>query len=92
VINLSLFKIQLENSEFYKSKNARVQHYKSSEKAAAKIEKLGEIATGAIVVESKTRKLEKIATDTKIVRGKTKKAAAKAEKPASSKTKKKTKA
>jgi hypothetical protein len=41
VINLSLFKIQLQNGEFYKSKSGRVQHYKSTEKASAKIEKLG---------------------------------------------------
>ena len=75
-----MFKIQLENSEFHKSKSGRVQHYKSNEKALAKIDKLGEIAAGAIVVESKARKLEKIATDTKIVRSKTKKTGAKAEK------------
>jgi len=58
-----MFKIKLQNSEFYKSKSGRVQHYKSNEKAVAKIDKLGEI--GAIVVECKPRKLEKIATDTK---------------------------
>lgn len=34
-------KIQFENGEFYKSKNGRVQHYKSIEKAQAKVEKLG---------------------------------------------------
>ena len=38
VINLSLFKIQLENGELYKSsKGGRFQHYKSQEKAEAKL-------------------------------------------------------
>ncbi len=71
VINLSLFKIQLENGELYKSKGGRVQHYRSTEKAEAKIKKLGEIAAGATVIESKARSaavkienLEEIATDT----------------------------
>ena len=59
VIKLSLFKIQFENGEFYKSKSGRVQHYKSTEKAAAKIEKLGEIAAGAkaVVCEGKKAKV-----------------------------------
>ena len=58
VIKLSLFKIQFENGELYKSKSGRVQHYKSIEKAVAKIEKLGEIAIGAKAVEcrNKTKK------------------------------------
>jgi hypothetical protein len=55
VINLSMFKIQLENGEFYKSKGGRVQHYVSEEKANAKIAKLGEIASGAKVVECSTK-------------------------------------
>jgi hypothetical protein len=81
-----MFKIQLQNGEFYKNKSARVQHYKSNKKAAAKIEKLGEIAIGAIVVESKARtttaKIDKIEekTDVKAVKAK-KKAASKPEKP-----------
>lgn len=89
-----MYKIQLQNGEFYKNKNARVQHYKSNEKATAKIEKLGEIAAGAIVVESKARtvkkkKLEVKASDAKVIKnGKAKKAAFKPEKPASGKTKK----
>jgi len=101
VKNLTLFKIQLENGEFYKSNSVRVQHYQSKEKAAAKIEKLGEIAAKAIVVESKARttaakidKLEEKASDAKVPKVKTtKKAAVKPEKPASIKSKtKKTKA
>jgi hypothetical protein len=53
VINLSMFKIQLENGEFYKSsKGSRVQHYVSEEKATAKIVKLGEIASS---IENKRR-------------------------------------
>ncbi len=83
-----MFKIQLRNGEFFKNKSARVQHYKSSEKAAAKIEKLGEIAIGAIVVESKARttatkidKLEEKASDAKVLKvSKTKKATSKPEK------------
>jgi hypothetical protein len=56
VIKLSMFKIQLENGEFYKSsKGNRVQHYVSEEKATAKIAKLGEIASGAKVVECSTK-------------------------------------
>ncbi len=55
VIKLSMFKIQLQNGEFYKNKSARIQHYKSEEKAKAKIEKLGEIAVGATVVGSKAK-------------------------------------
>jgi hypothetical protein len=52
VIKLSMFKIQLENGEFYKSsKGSRVQHYATIEKAEAKIQKLGEIASGAKAVE-----------------------------------------
>ncbi len=50
-----MFKIQLENGEFYKSKSGRVQHYKSIEKAEAKIQKLGEIAAGAKAVECSTK-------------------------------------
>jgi hypothetical protein len=56
VINLSMFKIQLENGEFYKSsKGSRVQHYVSEEKANAKIAKLGDIASGAKAVECSTK-------------------------------------
>ena len=55
VIKLSMFKIQLENGEFYKSKSGRVQHYKSIEKTDAKIQKLGEIASGAKAVECSTK-------------------------------------
>jgi len=76
VINLSLYKIQLENGELYKSsKGGRVQHYKSQEKAEAKIKKLGEIALNAIVVESKARTVavktenrEEITPDIKVVK------------------------
>lgn len=50
-----MFKILLENGEFYKSKNGRVQHYKSIEKADAKIQKIGEIASGAKAVECNTK-------------------------------------
>ena len=72
VINLSLYKIQFENGELYKSsKGGRVQHYKSQEKAEAKIKKLGDIALNAIAIESKARTStakaeipEEIATDT----------------------------
>jgi hypothetical protein len=56
VIKLSMFKIQFENGEFYKSKSGRVQHYKSMEKADAKIVKLGEIAAGAKAVECECKK------------------------------------
>jgi hypothetical protein len=88
VKNLTMYKIQLENSEFYKSKSGRVQHYRSTEKAEAKIKKIGEIAIGAIVVESKARTVavntenpEEIAPDTKVVKVSKTKKAAKAEKP-----------
>ncbi len=88
VKNLTMFKIQLENNEFYKSKSGRVQHYRSTEKAEAKIKKLGEIAIGAIVVESEARTVavkitnpEEIVPDTKVEKvSKTKKASAKAKK------------
>jgi hypothetical protein len=50
-----MFKIQLENGEFYKSKSGRIQHYKSIEKSDAKLLKLGEIATGAKSVECSTK-------------------------------------
>ena len=89
MINLSLYKIQLENGELYKSrKGGRVQHYKSQEKAEAKIKKLGEIAIGAIAVESKdrtaavkTENREEITPDIKVVKvSKVKKASAKAKK------------
>lgn len=88
-----MFKIQLQNGEFFMNKSARVQHYKSEEKAKAKIEELGEIASGVTVVESKARtttaKTEKETTsETKVVKVvKTKKAAVKSENPASSKDK-----
>lgn len=55
-----MFKIQLANDEFYKSKSGRVQHYKSNEKAVAKIEKLGEIAVGAKAVECKNKKVKAV--------------------------------
>jgi len=89
VINLSLFKIQLENNELYKSsKGGRVQHYKSQEKAEAKIKKLGDIALNAIAIESKPRTIaiktvnpEEIVPETKVEKvSKTKKASAKAKK------------
>ncbi len=67
-----MFKIQLQNGEFFMNKSGRIQHYKSEDKTKAKIEKLGEIATGAIVVKSKARtttakidKLEEKASETK---------------------------
>jgi hypothetical protein len=102
VKNLTMFKIQLENKEFYKSKSGRIQHYRSTEKAEAKIKKLGEIAVGAIAVESKARTAvvktinpEEIVPETKVVKvSKVKKALAKAKKTedgatdASGKTKK----
>ena len=47
VNNLSMYKIQLENGDFYKSKSGRIQHNKSIEKTEVKIQKLGEIASGA---------------------------------------------
>jgi hypothetical protein len=51
-----MFKIQLKNGEFYKSKSGqRVQHYETIEKANAKIERLGEIAAGAKAVECSTK-------------------------------------
>ncbi len=51
-----MFKIQLENGEFYKSKSGqRVQHYATVELAKAKIERLGEIASGAKAVECSTK-------------------------------------
>ena len=88
MINLSLFKIQLENGEFYKSsERGRIQHYRSTEKAEAKIKKLGEIAIGAIVVESEARTVavkitnpEEIVPDTKVEKVSRKKSATKAEK------------
>jgi hypothetical protein len=83
-----MFKIQLENGEYYASKRGRVQHYRSTEVASDKIKKLGEIAIGAIVVESKTRTLatkiknpEENATETKVLKVSKTKKAAKAEKP-----------
>jgi len=88
---MSLFKIKLENGELYKSsKGGRVQHYMSQEKAEAKIKKLGDIAVGATVVESKARTSaakiaktenpEEIATDIKVAKVSRKKSAAKAKK------------
>jgi len=85
VIKLSMFKIQLENGEIYKNKSSRVQHFNSDEKAKTKIDKLGDIASGAIVVECKARTTT--TAKTKAVKvSKAKKAAAKAEKPAESAT------
>jgi hypothetical protein len=86
VKNLTMYKIQLENSEFYKSKSGRVQHYRSMEKADAKIKKLGDIGTGATVIESKARTArtvnpEENATDTKIVKVRRTKKTAKVENP-----------
>ena len=89
-----MFKIQLENGEFYKSsKSGSVQHYRSTEKAEAKIKKLGDIAVGAIVVESKARTVavkienpEEIVPETKVEKVSKKKASAKAEKPDESAT------
>jgi hypothetical protein len=71
-----MFKIQLENGEFYKSNSGkRVQHYASTEKAEAKIAKLGEIASGAKAVECNT-KIKPIAKTEKSKKAKkTKKAA-----------------
>jgi hypothetical protein len=66
-----MFKIQLQNGEFYKSQRGRVQHYKSTEKASAKIYKLGDIASGATVVESKAKKIDPLdesATEAKVVK------------------------
>lgn len=60
VKNLTMFKIQFENGEFYKSKSGRVQHYKSTEKADAKIEKLGDTAAGAKAVECERKKAKAI--------------------------------
>jgi hypothetical protein len=84
-----MFKIQLADGEFYKSsKKGRIQHYTTKEQADAKIAKLGDIAAGATVVESKARtaaakteKSEETASDAKAVKvSKTKKASAKPEK------------
>ena len=91
-----MFKIQLANNEYHASKRGRVQHFKNIEKADAKIQKLGEIAAGATVVECKVKtaasakeETKEIASETKIPKvSKTKKASAKAKKPASSKSKK----
>ena len=74
-----MFKIKLENGEYFKNNSGRTQHYRSIEKTDAKIHKLGEIATGATVVECKARtaaaKTEKEnAFDTKVVSSKSKKA------------------
>jgi hypothetical protein len=60
VINLSMFKIQLENGEFYKSKGGRVQHYGTIEKADAKIQRLGEIASGAKAVKCEGKKAKAV--------------------------------
>ena len=102
VKNLTMYKIQFENVEFYKSKSGRVQHYRSTEKAEAKIKKLGDIATGATVVESKARtsavKTEEIVPEIKVEKVSKKKTSAKAKKKdegateASVKTKKSKKA
>jgi hypothetical protein len=76
VIKLSMFKIQLENGEFYKSNSGkRVQHYASTEKAEAKIAKLGEIASGAKVVEciaktKNTKAVVKVAKGKKVKKSK----------------------
>jgi len=84
-----MFKIQLENGEFYKSKSGRIQHYKTIEKTDAKIQKLGEIAAGVKVVECKAKtavtkeETKEIASDTKVKVIKKKKAVSKPEKPAS---------
>lgn len=96
-----MFKIQLADG-FYQNKSGRIQHFSTKAKADAKIEKLGEIATGAIIVEckdktvaSKTENPEETATVTKVVKvNKAKTASAKLEKPietASVKGKKKSK-
>ncbi len=50
-----MYKIQLENGEFYKSNSGRVQHYQTIEKTDAKIQRLGEIASGAKAVECSTK-------------------------------------
>ena len=92
-----MFKIQLQNGEYYASKRGRVQHYGTMEKAAAKIKKLGDIATDAIVVECKARttvaKIDKLEekTDVKAIKAAKakKKPASKPEKPASVKSKSK---
>ncbi len=47
------YKIQLKNGEFYANKSKRVQHFKTEEKAKAKITK--EKLNGAKVVESGTK-------------------------------------
>jgi hypothetical protein len=90
-----MFKIHLANGEYYASKAGRIQHYRSIDRANAKIQKLGEIAAGAIVVECKVKtaamkeKPKETVPETKIPKvSKTKKAAPKPEKPTSSKTKK----
>jgi hypothetical protein len=84
VINLTMFKIQLQNGEFFKNASGRIQHYRSNTKASAKIEKLGDAASGATVVESKAKKaaveaekLDESPTECKVVKiGKSKKAKA----------------
>ncbi len=55
-----MFKIQLENGEFFKNKSGRVQHYKTTEKADAKIQRLGDVASDAKAVEciAKTKSAE----------------------------------
>jgi hypothetical protein len=64
VINLSMFKIQLANGEFYKNNSGRVQHYKSNEKAAAKIERLGDIASDAKAIECEGKKAKAVVVKT----------------------------
>lgn len=94
-----MFKIKLTDGEFYKNNSGRTQHFKTEEQGKAKIDKLGNIASGAIVVECKARTStatkenpEVKTSDAKVPKAiKTKKAAPKPEKPeklASSKTKK----
>ena len=61
-----------------------MQHYRSTEVASAKITKLGDIGTGAKVVESKARtsavKIEEIVPENKVEKVSKKKASAKAKK------------
>jgi hypothetical protein len=84
-----MFKIQLENGEFYKSKSGRVQHY-TLEKADAKIQKLGERASGAKAIQCNA-KIASVAKGAKIEKAekvaKSKKADAKAVKGEKAETK-----
>lgn len=68
-----MFKIQLADGEIFKNDSGRVQHYKTIEKADAKISRLG--VSGAIAVEciAKTKSVKVVEAVVKTEKKKAKK-------------------